>query len=208
MITPRPYLSYSQKNLWKQNPDRYVDLYLYDGRKLDTKETRFGHEVAEALERDELIGEPVIDLVMARLPKFELMDVPVDVELVVGKEKIPLHGRMDSRREDFLGFKEYKTGKYDSKGRPAWTQAKVDADKQITFYATMCYLITKKVPEDIELDWIVTENSPHNEGEIIATGDIHRFHTRRDMGAIINEMADIRKVWAEIIARCELELLA
>lgn len=208
MITPRPYLSYSQKTMWKQNPDRYVSQYLYDGRKLNTKETRYGHEVAEALEHDELLGEPVIDTVLMRLPKFELMDQPTDVILEVGKEKIPLHGRMDSRKADYSGFKEYKTGKYDKKGKPAWTQAKVDDDAQITFYATMCYLITKKVPNDIELDWIVTEVSPHNDQEIIATGEILRFHTKRSMGAIINEMADIRKVWAEINARCEQELLA
>jgi len=182
-------------------------MYLYDGRRVDSRETRYGSEVADALENDELIGEPVIDTVLMRLPKFELMDVKVDVVLEIGKEKIPLHGRMDSRRDDFTGFKEYKTGKYDKKGKPAWTQAKVDSDAQITFYATMCYLITKKVPTDIELDWIVTEWSPHDPTEIIATGEIKRFHTRRDMGAIINEMADIRKVWGEINERCKLELL-
>lgn len=204
-MRPRPYLSHSQKKTWKQSPAEYKAKYIYDKPQFKTKEMKFGSVMATALEEDELTGDTLLDTVMMEIPKFECMDFVTEVTLKIGKdEPVPLYGRMDSRKADHSAFKEYKTGK-DGKG--GWTQAKVDNDSQITFYATMCYLLTKKIPEDIELVWIITEDSPHCQGEIVCTGEIRRFHTVRTMGHIINEMADMRKVWKEIGEMCEKELL-
>lgn len=202
-MRPRNYLSHSQKKLWKQSPPRYKEKYLFDKEQFTTKEMKFGSKMATALEEDELTGDPLLDAVMMEIPKFELMDQITEAVLKIGKaEPVPLFGRMDTRKEDHSAFKEYKTGK-DGKG--GWNQAKVDEDSQITFYATMCYILTKKIPDDIELVWIITEDD--GMGGIVCTGEIRRFKTTRSVEQIINEMADIRKVWREIGEKCEEVLL-
>lgn len=165
---------------------------------------KFGTVMATALEGDDLSGDPLLDTVMMDIPKFELRDVEMRGNLKIGKEIIPLLVKMDTSKKDLTAFKEYKTGKDGSGG---WTQKKVDEDSQITFYATYCYIMTKKIPEDIELVWVITEDSPHAPGVIVCTGEIRRFKTHRTMGQIINEMADMRRVWREIGERCEKELL-
>lgn len=206
-MTPRPYLSYTQKRLWKQNPDRYVEEYLYGKAKVDTAEMKFGKVVADALEHDEETGDIEIDAVIELIPKFELMDQPTNVLLKLDKKNhVPLHGRMDTRKADYSAFKEYKTGRYSPDGKPAWTQAKVDSDKQITFYAVMAYLESKKICEDIELVWAVTDVSPHDGQTIIFTGEIKRFRTRRSMHQVVEEMADMSNVWKQINERCAKEL--
>lgn len=197
MITPRDYLSYSQKTLWKSSQKGYIDRYIH-GKTFETGATRYGHKMAEALEHDEMTGDVLLDMTMAQIPKFECMDHDTHCTLEIGKDKIPLYGRMDSRKDDHSAFKEYKTGKV------PWTQRKVDEDAQITFYTTMCYLITKKIPSDIELVWVETACI---DKEVVCTGTIKRFHTKRTMSHIINEMADIRKVWGEIQEMCKKELL-
>jgi len=207
-MTPRPYLSYSQKKLWKENPDRYVEQYLYNGAKFSTPETKFGNRAAEALEFDTETGDVDFDAVLELLPKFEVRDQPSNVLLKLDKKMpVPLHGRMDSRKEDHTAFIEYKTGRYSPDGKPAWTQRKVDEDKQILFYTVMCYLQAKKIPEDIELVWAVTEISPHDGTTVVFTGEIQRFKTRRTMQQVLTEMADMDRVWKEINERCRMEML-
>lgn len=201
---PRPYLSHSQKKLWKRSPDEYLKKYLFEKSQFVTKEMKFGSKMAQALEDDELTGDPLLDTVIQDIPKFEMMDVDTEVNFEILGDVIPLFGRMDSMKADYSGFKEYKTGK-DGKG--GWNQMKVDNDSQITFYATMCYLLTKKIPNDIELVWIITEGDPLNDKGIICTGEMRRFKTKRNMSQIINELADIRKVWCDIGDRYVLELL-
>lgn len=205
-MRPRPYLSHSQWKLWKKSPDEYVAKYLFDKEQFVTKEMRFGSKMALALEDDDLTGDPLLDVVMMEIPKFECMDLISEAILKMGQkvEPVPLFGRMDTRKADHSAFKEYKTGK-DGKG--GWTQKKVDEDTQITFYAVMCYILTGKIPQDIELVWIITENDPENAREIICTGEIRRFPTKRSMAQVINMMAEMKKVWLEIGERCERELL-
>jgi hypothetical protein len=201
---PRYYLSPSQKVLWKKSPEEYIKKYIHDKEQFVTKEMKFGSKMATALEFDELTGDPILDIVMMELPKFECMDHVTEVDLKIGKEIVKLYGRMDSRKSDHSAFKEYKTGK---NGKGGWTQKRVDEDPQITFYATMCFIINKKIPDDIELVWVITEDDTENPGCIVPTGEIRRFKTIRNMSQIINEMADMRAVWKEIGKACEKELI-
>ena len=177
-----------------------MERYLYNGAKFTNRGMAFGKKVATALEEDELTGDMQLDILLVDLPKFELRDAPLHAEIKIGKEVIPLFGKIDSLKQDMTAFKEYKTGV------EKWTQRKVDEDKQITFYATMIYLLTKKIPHDIELIWIPTVQDPETQ-EIRATGEIVRFPTKRTMSHILNEIVDIRKVWKEIEIMCEEELL-
>lgn len=212
---PRYYLSPSQKVLWKKSRKDYIAKYIHDKPQFVTKEMKFGTKMASALEDDEFTGDPLLDTVMMQIPKFECADLVSEVELKIGKESMILYGRMDSRKADHSAFKEYKTGKYPKDGKVGksggWTQKKVDEDPQITFYATMCYILNKKIPSDIELVWIVTEDEldakGNPTGKIVATGEILRFPTHRTMTHIINEMEDMRRVWKEIGEACEEILL-
>jgi hypothetical protein len=205
---PREYLSHSQKKTWKRSSKEYIEKYLRDKQQFVTKEMRFGTKMADALQDDELTGDPILDMVMEGIPKFELRDIEMRGTLKIGKEEIIILVKMDTSKEDLSAFKEYKTGK-DGKG--GWTQAKVDEDSQITFYATYCYIMTKKIPQDISLEWVITKDEigPDGKptGKIVPTGEIRSFPTHRTMGQIINEMADMRKVWKEIGEACEKELL-
>lgn len=162
---------------------------------------KFGTLVAKALEDDEFTGDPVLDMILTRIPKFEIMDKPHECTMKIGKKIVPLLARMDSRRENFRGFKEYKTGK------DPWTQAKVDKDPQVTFYATYCYIVTGEIPDDMELVWVPTENDPDDPKKVRVTGEMIVFKTTRSKADIIKEKADMLKVWEEIGIACEKELL-
>jgi hypothetical protein len=199
-MRPREYLSYTQKSLWKKSPAQYKEKYLFEGAKFVTKEMAFGKRMAVALEDDEASGDPLLDLMIAQIPKFEKMEYPVSAELIIANDRVPLYGQIDTCKIDLSGFKEYKTGKN------GWTQRRVDEDEQITFYATMIYILTKKIPNDIELVWVETKDG-YEVGEIVCTGRIERFRTKRSMGQVINEMADMKRVWREIGEMCEKELL-
>lgn len=200
----RPYLSHSQKVLWKKNPKEYIKKYIYDKAQFVTKEMLFGTLVADYLESGELSGDQMLDLVIFQIPKFEIMDIEHKSDMKVAKSTVPLLAKMDTRKEDFSAFKEYKTGK-DGKG--GWTQKKVDEDPQITFYATYCYVVTGVIPDDIELVWAITENDSEDISKIKFTGEIRRFKTSRSKSQIIKEKADMLKTWNEIGVACEKELL-
>ena len=161
--------------------------------------------------------DPLLDLVMSRLPKFERMDKPVEYSLgqivhdphdgktyqvpalQYGKELIPLLAKPDTCKSDYSAFKEYKTSVRN------WTQKMVDDSGQITFYATAIWLATGKVPQDIELVCATTEYG--EDGSLQVTGDIFTFPTKRTLVDIIKMTTRIKKAWAGIKSICEKELL-
>lgn len=152
-----------------------------------------GKEIATAVEEDEDTGDIVKDLIIAKFPKYELRDKQMYIDLVVGKEKVPLRIQPDSCKADLSAFYEYKTG------AGPWTQKIVDANSQLTFYATGIYILTKKIPE-IELVWAPTTKVTGPDGieRPELTGDIHRFKTVRHTADILNMMVRMRKAWKKI----------
>ena len=177
----------------------------------------YGSKMADGLEAEEFSGDPLLDLVMSRLPKFEIMDQPIidpkGVEvwyerdqrkvfvpvLKDGKDSIPLLAVPDSATTDYKGLKEYKTSVR------KWTQKMVDESGQVTFYATAVWLAKGYIPEDIEL---VNAQTDYNEdGSVGVTGNIFRMPTKRTMVDIIKMTARIKRSWAGIKELCEKELL-
>lgn len=209
-LHPRAYLSWSQLSLFERSPARYKEVYLYGAKTPDNAGMAFGRQMAEGLENEEATGDPILDLLMAQLPKFEIMDKPITAELKNGKKIIPLLAKPDSMKADMTGFLEYKTG------QQKWSKTKVDQSGQITFYATVMYLKTGKIPHDIELVQVMTAkgtNEPLDaefgayEGvEIRATGEIRRIKTSRSIGQILNMMIKMKKAWQSINELCENEL--
>lgn len=201
MIRPRPYLSYSQLKLWesKGGPDKYRDQYLFGKQGFTNRGQALGSQIANSLESGQETGDLQKDLIVAQFPKYDLMDKEIMVDLKDGKEVIPLLLKPDSCKSDHSAFYEYKTGKAGS-----WSQAKVDKDDQLTFYATGLYIITKKIPQ---LELIHAETEKDDIGKPVLNGSIKSFPSRRGQGQIASMIKRIKTAWKEIGEMCEREML-
>jgi len=224
MLRPRPYLSYSQMVEFETSPEKYVEKYIYGQRQRISRNIAYGKKLADGLEVGEATGDPLLDLVASRMPKFERMDMPVEFfapvteynkfrEIVFERtgdiyhipvlensgDDIPLLAVPDTAKRDYSAFKEYKTSVV------KWTQRKADESRQITFYATAMWLVTGKIPQDIEL--INAELQYNPDGSLSPTGNIYRFQTKRTLIDIMKLTKQIRTVWKGIKELCEKELL-
>lgn len=199
MITPRPYLSWSSMDLFEKNPKKWVQIYLYNAEKFINRGQAFGKKMAEGLENGEMTGDPVLDMVMEMLPKFELMDKPITAMFGIGEGAVPLLAKPDTAKKNLSAFKEYKTG------QAPWSKKDVDESGQISFYATTIYVKTGRIPQDIELVHVKTEAGV--DGKIRATGEIKRHPTKRTMVDILKMMIRMKKVWTGIKKTTEDELL-
>jgi len=128
----KEYLSYSQLKALENGT--YVKLYIW-------KETftnagmEFGKRFADAREKNEFTGDPLIDFGLVFLPRYQYHEHKIDID--------GLHGRLD-------GFNEPNLVNDDKTGKTKWTQAKVDKDSQLTFYALLVDKKYGKIP-DLEL---------------------------------------------------------
>lgn len=217
MLTPRPYISFSQLTTFEMNPERYVEQYFRGKASPSSVNMSYGSLLAEGLERGEATGDPLLDLMAARIPKLDRMDLPVEDAngvvvtdphdgkewrvpvLMDGKERIPLLAKPDTAAEGYGAFKEYKTSV-----KP-WTQKKADDSGQITFYATAMWLVTKKVPADIELVCLVTEKD--SSWRLRPTGDLLILPTKRTLVDVLKMTKRIKEAWAGIKLLSERELL-
>lgn len=186
-------------SLFERSPEEWADYYLYDKRPKVSKNMRFGSDLADGLEAGEATGDPLLDLMASKLPKFELMDIPVVAWLKDKKEEIQLLAKPDTCKADYSAFKEYKTSVR------KWTQKMVDESNQITFYAMVIWLKTGKIPQDIELVDVQTAYTEN--GGLTVTGEMWRFPTKRSMTDIIKMTARARRTWAGIKKLVEQELL-
>jgi hypothetical protein len=207
-MTPRQYLSFSQMTLFEMSPNKFIDKYLYGQKQRISRNIAYGKKMADGLERGEATGDPMLDLMMAKIPKFERMDeviqdkkgekvwyevdkkfykVPV---LKDKKEEIPLLSKPDTANRNYSKFKEYKTSVR------KWTQSMVDNSGQITFYATAIWLKTGKIPTDIEL--VNVEVAYQNGGHLAPTSNIFTFKTERTMVDIIKMTGRIKSAWRGI----------
>lgn len=189
-MRPRQYLSWSSLDLFERSKERWVKAYVYDEKlRFNVKGQRgidLGKKMATALEHDELTGDPMLDLTISGIPKFNVMEMELKVEPEKGW-KVPLLSKLDTAKEDLSAFKEYK------QGTTEWTQPKVDKFGQITFYAAAIYLKTGRIPEDIELVWVPTRSGDDGRNEVV--GDIVQFRTRRTMWNVLSMMARMEKAW-------------
>lgn len=199
MMTPRPYLSFSQMTLFEMNPRKYVDQYIYKNKQRISRNMAYGTVMADALENDELSGDPALDLMMMKIPKFELRDKAFEVDLPEGKKTIRILCKPDTMKADMTAFKEYKSS------TRAWTQKMADNSGQITFYATGMWLKTYKIPQDIELVCVVVKYN--EDGSLTPTGELVRYRTHRTLVDIIKMTGRMKRAWSGINKLCESELL-
>ena len=185
--------------LFEMSPEKYIERYIYNEKQRTSRNMAYGSIMAKGLEDEESTGDPMLDLMMAKIPKFDLMDKPMETELKHGKEIIPILIKPDTMKSDMTAFKEYKTS------TRAWTQKMADESGQISFYATGIWLKTGRIPHDIELVCVVTEYDEN--GALRPTGELVRLKTQRHMSDIIKTTLRMRKAWEGIKKLCEKELI-
>ena len=213
-----PYLSCSSMCTFEMDKQKFLDIYVYGNKQRISKNMAYGSKLADSMENEVASGDLLLDLMMAKLPKYDLPDMIIEdkekgVEItnphdgqkyVVPfiqdrKEIIPLVAKPDSAKSDYSAFLEYKTS------TKKWTQKLVDESTQLTFYATAIYLKTGKIPEDIELVNVQTEYQ--EDGSMTVTGEIYRFKTHRTLVDILRMQSRIKKAWSGIKTLTANELL-
>lgn len=219
MLNPRQYLSWSQLDLFERSPERYKEVYIYGRQMPINRGMVLGKQMTDGLESGEMTGDPILDLVMERIPKFEIRDkiledprgeevecqgktyrVPV---LKDGKIRIPILAKPDSMKAEMTGFKEYKTG------QERWTAAKVRNSGQMRFYGTAMYLVSGRIPNENELVHALTakQNPEDPQSRVIPTGDIYRYPFPLAMSDVLNMMIRMKNAWRGINEMVKEELL-
>lgn len=122
---PKPYLSYSQFRLWKDNKDAYRRRYYFNEPSWDTPETLFGRQIAKKLEQG--------DTVLSTVPRYDTPEHKIELE--VGG--IPLLGYLDSFHSTEHKILEYKTGHHSKDGKAPWDRVKVQKHEQLDFYSLL-----------------------------------------------------------------------
>ncbi len=189
-MTPRPYLSYTQLTLLERSPEKYKEIYINGGTGFTNTGMEFGSKVAEALEDGEATGDPELDFVLSAFPAYELKEEEIHADLVDHRKKIPLIAKLDSVSTDYDKVLEYKTG------TTKWNQSKVDQSDQLTYYATVIYLKTNKIPK-LKLVWLETEKM--EDGRIrILSQHLKEFETKRTTSDLLLMMIRMKKAWEKI----------
>jgi hypothetical protein len=185
ILLPRGYLSYSALRLWESSKAKYRAKYYFGEEGFQGgKEMQYGKRFAAAMENGE-DEDILISAASSLIPKYSKIEFEIKVEF----NGIILLGKLDSFDPKTKSFLEYKTGKY------PWTQAKVDADEQMTTYFMLIYLKYKKLPKEAYLDWVETEET--NE-KINFTGQMKSFKTKRNLTQILRMANKFKKVAQEI----------
>ena len=192
MKLPKPYLSYSALNAFLTASTRrsWIQRYIYKQPFFTSKEMIFGKRVSEALESTNLFE--VDDDLVEVITQVQTDETP-ELCLVLQQNGYYIIGYLDSCKDNYSHFTEYKTGKgINSKGEAVgWTQEKVDNHLQLDTYALLIYEAFNILPK-CTLVWMETEDA-NVEGGIRFTGRIERFErefTIEDINRIGNKFYD------------------
>lgn len=167
MIRQKDYLSWSQYSLWQTSKREYWKRYGLGENRSANKFFAKGKELGDALENNE-DGEnstdDLLSLVLAEVPKLDIMERKMEVCLANGEKILSF---IDSCDLEGLEFYEYKTGKI------AWTQELVDKHNQMLFYALSLYIESGRTAiADSKLIWVETEQT---ENGLKYTGVVEQF---------------------------------
>jgi hypothetical protein len=165
-ISPRPYLSWSQIQLYERSPELYVRKYIFTDEDAPTEAMRLGKKLAQALELQTITGDDALDNLRSLFPTYPQREFKIEATLE-GME-VPLFGIMDGFDEKQLRIGEYKSGLL-------WDQKMVDESGQLKMYALMVYLKYERLPGEVALHWARTR---YNEAGLLElTGEIKSFRT-------------------------------
>jgi hypothetical protein len=182
-VTPRPYLSWTQLNLWEQSSDLYRRRYLLGEVMPPTPALAFGKRMADILETDEQTEDVVIERVKTLLPFYPRREHKLWARCVIGGEAVPLFCIFDGYDPVGGRIGEFKTGRH-------WTQQMADEHGQLTFYTFAYWKKYDRFPRELALIWIETEEAGIG---IRPTGRVSVFpttRTRQDMGVMQRRIGD------------------
>lgn len=200
---PKGYLSYSQIQLWKSNPARYISHYM-DGGDTDIHNSglAYGKVVADALEQGVETGDLLTDAAMLLLPKYDVADKEIRTTVKTKDGCFDILGRPDSLDSVTKNFIEFKTGKN------AWSQTKAQRHPQLLFYALLIYLAYGVVLKDAQLVWIQTEEVitshspsdwlPEDRKVIKPTGRVETFKVEFALVDILKCLSETVRIAKEI----------
>lgn len=203
-MTPRPYFSWSQFNLFGRSEESFRKTYVY-GYKFNTPHTAFGREFALMREKREYPDDYTnIMLFLQQYPKREYV---MTAYTIIDKKKVMLLARpdgIDFRRhiigDDKTGLATHITEKGNISKE--WDQKKADKCEQLTFDA-LVYWKKKRVIPRLRIHWIETKKLKN--GVIVATGRVETFETTRTMKDLIVLNVKINQRWRGIIKLYEAE---
>lgn len=182
------YLSWSKLQLFEKDPNLFFQVYCEGIDMFRTKQLELGKKLAITLENGRSEdGDEMMELMAIYMPSYPEREVEINAVF----ENIPLKGVLDGWDKKSLAIHEVKSGKN-------WTQSMVDQHGQLTFYALLVWLKYKKLPDNIYLHWAKTIEN--DEGDLVLTGDIKTFSTKRSLTDIILFSKRIRSAWAGICA--------
>lgn len=188
---PHHHLSHSQRELWKSDPKRYAALY-FDGRdemRVSNSGQEYGKVVADALEKGIQTGDVLTDSAMLLLPKYDVADQPIEVDMKTKHGWLHLIAKPDTFDSKTFAFREYKTGKN------PWTQKKAQNHPQMIFYAVCIWLKHGVKLEKAHLDWIETALE---DGVVKPTGRVETFEVTFSPEQYLETMTDMVKTALEI----------
>ncbi len=141
---PKRWFSYSQWSLWQSNPAEYRRNY-YEGIKMpQTKEMKFGHELAKGLEDGTIIASSL------KLPAYSVVEQRIDVVI----DDVPVLAFLDTYEPSTFAFRERKTGK-----KP-WDAVRVHKHEQLPFYMLCIREKFGDYDRTTHLDWLQTRDKP------------------------------------------------
>lgn len=192
MLLPNKHLSWSALELWEKDPREYMRVYFEGGERFTNAAMSYGSKFARAVETGDAGGDEILNFAALSVPKHAVPECRLYAEMKTTEGRLPLLGFADSACYNPAdGLIEYKTG------ATKWTQSRVDAHGQLTFYALIVYLRSQTLISDIKLVWLPTEKI---DGRIELTGEIITFSTRRTLQDVMHMMNRAKKVAGEISA--------
>ncbi|MEP7339243.1 MAG: hypothetical protein ABI977_16020 [Acidobacteriota bacterium] len=182
--SPRPYLSWSQINLFERSPDLYARKYLFAQEEQQSEAQRLGKKLASALELQQKTGDDALDSVVSIFPEYPNREVKM--EAVLDGVDVPLYGVLDGYDPLKLRIGEYKSGRL-------WTQEMVNESGQLKMYSLLVWLNSRQLPSEIMLHWARTQYIEVKGVEL--TGEMQSFEAKFSLEDMLTFSARVRTVW-------------
>ena len=209
---PRPYLSWSQFQVWKfKGEEEFAKVYIYGEGKTNPA-MQLGKQVADMVFADEEQGDPILEHLRIFLPhsehtEFEVPRLKGDnkrcgcakckargIENPLMFNGVPLYGILDGWTDKGFAANEKKTAK-SRQYEEVWRA-------QLKFYTLLLHLYFKIRPEQVDwtISWMPTE---WETGNIVQpTGDIENIKVKIGAGDLPRIGAELPLVWREIGQFC------
>jgi hypothetical protein len=183
VLTPRPYLSWSQMQLFERDPAAYIARYIYGEDERTSAAATFGKRIAAGLEAA-ATEDAEIEQLRRCLPAFPEKEYEITAEF----SGVPMLAKPDLFNPQEVQIGELKTGAY------PWTQERVNNHGQLKFYALAAWLKYQRFPQ-IELYWAPTV---WRGNKLCLTGEINTFKAEITLEAVLAFGARLPVVWEGI----------